>query len=86
MVSRKIIVKNESGFHVRPAGVLARAAETCESKVEILYKYNIVNAKSLLNILSASIAKGDEIELRCIGPTEEEDMEKLMKVLSQLKD
>lgn len=86
MVSRKVIVENESGFHVRPAGVLARAAETCESKVEIRYKYNIVNAKSLLNILSASITKGDEIELRCTGPTEEKDMEKMLEVLRHLED
>lgn len=86
MVSRKIIVQNETGLHIRPAGILSRAAETCESKVEILYKYNIVNAKSLLNILSASIAKGDEIELRCSGPTEEKDMEKMLEVLQNLED
>ena len=85
MVSKKLVVTNKSGFHVRPAGVLARAAENCNSKVEILYKYSIVNAKSLLNILSASIAKGDEIELRCIGPEEEEDMEKLLEVIAHLE-
>ncbi|MDO4323343.1 MAG: HPr family phosphocarrier protein [Lachnospiraceae bacterium] len=84
MVSRKVVVENKSGFRVRPASVLARAAETCESKIEILYKYNIINAKSLLNILSVSIAEGDEIELRCIGPTEEKDMEKMLDVLRHL--
>lgn len=84
MISRKIIVKNEAGFHLKPAGVLARAAENCESQIEILYEHNIVNAKSILNILSAAIVQGDEIELRCIGPTEEKDMEKMLETIRQL--
>ena len=85
MVSKRLIVQNKSGFHVRPAGVLARAAETCDSKVEILYGHSVVNAKSLLNILSASIARGDEIVLRCTGPNEEKDMEHLLYTLDHLE-
>lgn len=85
MVSKKLIVTNNSGLHVRPASILSKAAEASSSKVEIIYKYNIINAKSLLNILSASMAKGDEIELRCSGPNEQEDMEKLLLVLKHLE-
>lgn len=85
MVSKKLIVTNESGLHVRPASILSKAAEASNSKVEILFKYNIINAKSLLNILSASIAKGDEIELRCSGPSEREDLEKLLTVMENLE-
>ena len=49
------------------------------------YDYNIINAKSLLNILSASIAKGARIELRCTGPNEEEDIERMMEVINNLE-
>lgn len=76
---------NSSGFHVRPAGVLAKAAESCDSRVEIHFGHNIVNAKSLLNILSVSIVKGDEIELCCDGPDEEKDLEKMIDVLGHLE-
>lgn len=85
MVSRKIIVCNKSGLHVRPASVLAKAAESCSSRIEIHFKYNIINAKSLLNIVSAAIARGDEIELRCSGPNEQADMEKIADVLQHLE-
>lgn len=84
MVSRKIVVSNEAGLHVRPASVLAKAAESCSSRIEIHYKHNIVNAKSLLNIVSVAIAKGDEIELQCIGPNEQADIEKIADVLAHL--
>lgn len=82
MVSRKIVVRNEAGLHVRPASVLAKAAESCSSRVEILFQHNIINAKSLLNIVSMAIAKGDEIELRCTGPEEQADIEKIAEVFA----
>lgn len=84
MVSKKLVVTNASGLQIRPADILVKAAEQCSSSVEILYEYNIINAKSLLNILSAAIVQGDEIELRCSGPEEEEDLERLLEVIAQL--
>lgn len=86
MVSRFVTVNNETGFHVRPAGRLAKAAEGCTSKVEIIYGHNIINAKSMLNILSASIRKGSQIELRCTGPDEVEDLALLSEIIKCLED
>lgn len=86
MVSKVVTVRNETGFHVRPAGRLAKAAEGCTSKVEILYGHSIINAKSLLNILSAGIRKGAQIELRCIGPEEEKDLAHLSEIIKCLED
>lgn len=85
MVSKKIVIRNEHGLHVRPATLLAKAAESCTSKVEIHFQNNIVNAKSLLNIVSVAITKGDEILLICSGPNEDADMKKILDVLDHLK-
>lgn len=85
MVKRPVTIVNASGLHVRPAAVLAKAAESCSSKVEICYNYSIINAKSLLNILSASIGKGARIELCCSGPDEEKDIERMMEVINNLE-
>ena len=85
MVSRMVTVSNPSGFHIRPAGVLVKAAEHCSSKVEIIYEYNIINARSLLNILAASIPCGSQIELRCTGPNEKEDLDSMEEALKHLE-
>lgn len=84
MVRRKIVITHDAGFHVRPAGIVAKAAEDCSSRVEILYKNNIINAKSLLNLLSAAIRKGAEIELCCEGPEEQADLDKMTYVIEHL--
>lgn len=86
MVSRLVTVSNETGFHVRPAGRLAKAAEGCTSKVEIIYGHSIINAKSMLNILSAAIRKGDQIELRCTGQNEVDDLARLSEIIRCLED
>lgn len=85
MISRKYVVKNEAGLHLRPAEKLAKAAEQCSSRTELLYKNSIINAKSILNIVSASIRKDDELVIRCTGPGEEEDLDKIVSVLQNLQ-
>ena len=85
MVGRKVTVSNPSGLHIKPAGQLVKAAERCSSRVEIIYDYSIINARSLLNILSAAIPNGADIELRCTGPDEKEDLEMMTEARKHLE-
>ena len=85
MVSRIIEITNKSGLHVRPAARLSKAAEHCSLKVEIVYEGTVINAKSLLNIVSKAIAKGTEVELRCTGTNEEEDLEYMAEAFQNLE-
>ena len=66
MVSQKITVKNMTGFHLRPAGIL------CKSKVQFQFNSVTANAKSVLSVLGAGVKNGDEIEVVCDGVDEEE--------------
>ena len=65
MVSKKFVIENEQGLHMRPAGVLAKAV------TKFVFEDKKINAKSLLNIIGACIKCGSEIELVCEGPDEE---------------
>ena len=82
MKSKKVIISNPSGLHVRPAGILAHAAEQCSSKVELIVGTSIINCRSILNILSKAVKQGDEVEVRCTGETEEQDMEYILQVIA----
>ncbi|MDO4166370.1 MAG: HPr family phosphocarrier protein [Eubacteriales bacterium] len=81
MVSQKLVVKNESGLHARPAGVLAQAASKCSSNVTIVVGDKTVQVKSILNLMAAAIKCGTEIELRCDGENEEEDLKTLVDLI-----
>jgi phosphocarrier protein len=81
MVSSKVVVKNPTGLHLRPAGVLCKTAIEFHSKINIRFREATANAKSVLGVLGACIKTGDEIELICEGEDEEEALTTLVKAI-----
>ncbi len=81
MVSQKIVIKNEQGLHMRPAGVFAKAMTKFQSDVNIVYNGNKTNGKSLLNIIGACIKCGSEIEIECNGADEAEALKTAIELI-----
>ena len=82
MVSQKVKIKNPTGLHLRPAGVLCKNA--IEYTSVITFKYggeNVANAKSVLSVLSACVKSGDEIELICEGEDEETALREMIALI-----
>lgn len=71
MVSAKIVIKNPTGLHLRPAGILCKEAMQFKSSVNFKFRNTIANAKSVLSVLGACVKSGDEIEFICEGEDEE---------------
>ena len=68
MVSVEIQLHNPSGLHLRPAGILCKAATKFQSHVAIRTADGTeVNAKSVLSVLGACVKCGDEVEFVCDG-------------------
>ena len=82
MVSQKVKIKNPTGLHLRPAGVLCKNA--IEYTSVITFKYggeNVANAKSVLSVLGACLKSGDEIELICEGEDEETALREMIALI-----
>lgn len=72
MVSKVITVINEQGLHMRPAGILAKAvAAHKECKVTLNVEGKSVNAKAIMQIMSAGIKCGTKVEIVCEGADEQ---------------
>lgn len=81
MISEKVIVKNSTGLHLRPAGVLCKEALKYKSLITFSFDGCTANAKSVLSVLGACVKCGDEIELTCEGPDETEALETLVAAI-----
>ena len=77
MVSGTTVIKNPSGLHLRPAGILCKEALLYKSKISFKVRNVTANAKSVLSVLGAGVQCGDEIELICDGVDEEEALKTL---------
>ena len=78
MVNKRVTVKNPTGLHLRPAGILCNEAMKYQSQVTFTYDGGMANAKSVLSVLGACIKSGDEITLICEGTDEKEALDKLV--------
>ena len=82
MVSQKVTIKNPTGLHLRPAGILCKEAMQFKAHVTFLYnRDNTANAKSVLSVLGACVKFGDEIEMVCEGEDEEEALAYLVAAI-----
>ena len=71
MVSVELQLQNPSGLHLRPAGILCKAATKFQSHITITTADGTeANAKSVLSVLSACVKSGDMITLSCDGNDE----------------
>ena len=71
MVSKKVVIENPTGLHLRPAGILCKEAMQFKSLITFNFCGGTANAKSVLSVLGACIKSGTEIELICDGEDEE---------------
>lgn len=81
MVSHKIRIKNPTGLHLRPAGVLCKEALRFQSSVKFQYGNTLANAKSVLSVLGACVKCGDEITFICEGSDEEEALAEIVALV-----
>jgi len=85
MVSKKLIVENESGLHLRPAGMLVSEANKFRSHVMMYHGEYKMNCKSLMSLLAFPVCPGDEVTIECYGEDEEEALERIVDFLKNLK-
>lgn len=72
MVTKKVTVVNEQGIHMRPAGILAKAVKAHpECEVTLNANGKTVKAKAPMQIMSACMKKGCEVEIICNGADEQ---------------
>lgn len=81
MVKQKVVIKNPTGLHLRPAGILCKEAMKFKSHITFSFRENTANAKSVLSVLGACVKCGDEVEFACEGEDEEEALASLINAI-----
>ena len=75
MLTRKITITNPSGLHMRPASVFLKTILPFRSSVMFRIRGSEYNGKSMLNVLSACVKCGEEINLSINGEDEQDCMD-----------
>ena len=80
--TRTVTVTNRHGLHARPAVVIVKTVRKYDARVTIQRGGQIVEADSILDLLSLGAAQGTQLLLSAKGP----QAEKVIEALAQLFD
>jgi phosphotransferase system HPr (HPr) family protein len=80
MLRKEFEVKNKVGLHARPAAVFVQTATKFKSNITVEKDGKIVNAKSILGVLSLGAEQGAVITITAEG----EDEQEVLKTFEEL--
>lgn len=81
-MEKTVKILNETGLHARPATLFVKTASQFASDVNIELNGAVSNAKSIMNILSLGLKKGDEIKIVAEGEDAKEAVEALVNLIN----
>ncbi len=85
MIERKVILKNKTGLHARPASELVAFAKELPCKVYITWNGKKAAADSILQLLTLGAGEGSELMLSADGDGDKHSIEKLDAFLQILE-
>lgn len=78
---RSVTVKNQQGFHARPAHLFVKLAASFPCNVEILKGNEVINGKSILDLLTLGAGNGTTLTLRASGDGADAAVEALARLV-----
>lgn len=68
VAEQAIEVRNASGLHIRPAGMVSKTAISFRSKIAIIRGKDVVNARSAVALTTLGAGIGTRLTIRAEGP------------------
>ncbi len=79
MQTFEYVVKDETGLHARPAGLLAKEAKRFESEIIITKGDKSANATKLMALMGLCVKRGDTVTITISGNDEETAKEEMKR-------
>ena len=87
MITKEIVLLNESGLHARPASMFVKEASKYKCTIKVIKDGKEYNPKSIMSILSMGAGKGDSIVIQAEGENEENVVNELANFIqNKIKD
>lgn len=80
-VSRNVTLVNPQGFHARPAHMFMKLASQFRCNVQIVKGNEVINGKSILDLLTLGAGNGTTLCLRATGDDAETAVEALARLI-----
>lgn len=80
-MEKTIIIKSTAGLHAALASKLVQSASKYDVDVKMVYENKVVDAKSILGLMSLAVPSGENIQLVATGNEAEKAIKDIEKIL-----
>ena len=81
-MKQDIEIINKLGLHARASSLFVQVASRLKSQVQVSFRGQTVNGKSILGLMMLEAIKGSIITLEVVGPDEKEAMSALLQLIN----
>ncbi|MBL7155694.1 MAG: HPr family phosphocarrier protein [Candidatus Omnitrophica bacterium] len=81
VVEKRIVIKNESGLHARPASLFVQIANKYDCEITVKKGKQKVNGKSIMGIMMLAAEKGSKVTIVAEGDDAEHAVKELESLL-----
>ena len=81
MISAPVTIVNKLGLHARAASRLVNCASEWQAEIQITRGARVVNAKSIMGVLTLAASAGTEIVVEADGPDEKPALQAVLALI-----
>ncbi|MBN3859391.1 HPr family phosphocarrier protein [Neisseriaceae bacterium PsAf] len=81
MIKQYIKIINKLGLHARASSLFVQTASRFQSDINVTFKGNTINGKSILGLMMLAANQGSIITLEINGPDEDEALSTLVELI-----
>lgn len=82
MIKKPITVQISNGLEARPVAMLVQVASQFESRIQVVSGQKVVNAKSIMGMMTLGLDSGESVTVCADGNDEEEAINSIEKYLT----
>lgn len=86
MIEKELIIINKLGLHARAAAKVVSVASRYSCTIQVHHQQRLINAKSIMGLLTLGAAKGTSLQVRVDGEDEYPAMEELTDLFARRFD
>jgi len=84
--SAQVVIQNPLGLHARPAMAFVDAANGYQSRVRVAKEGQVVDGKSIMQLMMLAAVQGTELRLEAEGPDADAAVSELSEMLNQASE
>lgn len=81
MVSKEVVINNQTGLHARPASLLIATANKFKAELKLVHENREANLKSIIGVMALAVGAGETVTVQGRGEDANEAVDNIVEII-----